>query len=303
MGVWGSGLYSSDFAADLGAAIRAVSRLPFEAGRLVDILSSIEPGAANNDADEDHTTFWLVTADQFAKRGIACQRVRDKALQIIDSGGDLDLLARLGMSSTMLKQRAKVLADLRVRVESFTTAEKARPVLKKPQPLLMQLGDVLAYPTSQGKCINSYYPSKERIPNWKQDGWGVAIVVDLGRAFDYLAWYRHITPFAALGSKPDAEIIVSLEPWILRRPGTCSSVHFKRMELENIGRVEVDSAKVHTFFPEMKPGTYQAINDISIANELSVRASGTTPNSDAAPQRRQVVPIVPTISDIRSITA
>jgi len=89
MGVWGSGLYSSDFAADLGAAIRAVSRLPFEAGRLVDILSSIEPGAANNDADEDHTTFWLVTADQFAKRGIACQRVRDKALQIIDSGGDL----------------------------------------------------------------------------------------------------------------------------------------------------------------------------------------------------------------------
>ena len=302
MGVWDSGLYSSDFAADLRAAIRAVSRLPFEGGRLVDILSSIEPGAAHNHADEDHTTFWLVTADQFAKRGIVCQRVRDRALQIIDSGSDLDLLARRGMSPTMLKQRAKVLADLRVRIE-ITTGAKARPVLKKPQALLMQVGDVLAYPTSQGKCINSYYPSKERIPNWKQDGWGMAIVVDCGCAFDYLAWYRHITPFAALGTKPDAEIIRSLEPWILRRPGTCSSVHFRRMELEKIGRVEVDSAKVLALFPEMKPGTYQAINDISIANELSVRASGTIPSRDAVPQRRQAVPMIPFLSDILSIGA
>jgi hypothetical protein len=80
MGVWGSGLYSGDFAGDLRAAIRAVSRLPFEADRLVEILSSIEPGAANNSDDNDHTTFWLVAADQFAKRGIACERVRDKAL-------------------------------------------------------------------------------------------------------------------------------------------------------------------------------------------------------------------------------
>jgi len=302
MGVWGSGLYSGDFAADLRAAIRAVSRLPFEANRLVDIISSIEPGAANNDGDENHTTYWLVTADQFAKRGIACERVRDKALQIIDSGSDLDLLARLGMSPVLLKQRAKVLADLRVRVEVTPTA-KSRPVLKKPQPLLMQVGDVLAYPTSQGKCINSYYPSKERIPNWKQDGWGIAIVVDVGRAFDYLAWYRHVTPFAALDAKPDAATVASLAPWILRRPGTCNAVHFKRMELGKIGRVEVDSAKVHTLFPEMKPGTYQAIHDISIANELSVRASGLTPSRDAASQRRQPVPTVPAISDILSITS
>jgi hypothetical protein len=302
MGVWGSGLYSGDFAGDLRAAIRAVSRLPFEADRLVEILSSIEPGAANNSDDDDHTTFWLVAADQFAKRGIACERVRDKALQIIDSGSDLDLLTRLGMSPNLLTQRAKVLADLRVRVE-LTPDGKARPTLKKPQPLLMQVGDVLAYPTSQGKCINSYYPSKERISNWKQDGWGIAIVVDVGRAFDYLAWYRHITPLGALGTKPDAEIIASLAPWILRRPGTCSSVHFKRMELENIGRVAVDSAKVYTFFPEMKPGTYQAINDISIANELSVKASGWTPSSDAASPRRQPVPTVPTINDILLTTA
>jgi len=175
MGVWGSGLYSGDFAADLRATIRAVSRLPFDGDRLATILSDIEPAAANNIDDEEHTTFWLVLADQFARRGIVSKRVRHMALQIVDSGGDLEMLAKLGMTTTLLKQRQKVLADLRRRIESITHHEKPRPVLKKPQPLLMQVGDVFVYPTSQGKCVNSYYASKERIPNWKQDGWGLAI--------------------------------------------------------------------------------------------------------------------------------
>jgi hypothetical protein len=105
MGVWGPGLYSGDFAADLRQAIRAVVRLPFEAEKLVDILVGMEPGAANNSEHEEHTTFWLVVADQFARRGIACERVRDKALQIIDDGTDLAVLARLGMQPALLRKR------------------------------------------------------------------------------------------------------------------------------------------------------------------------------------------------------
>src|ERR1051325_10085498 len=209
MGVWGSGLYSGDFAADLRATVSAVSRLPFDGDRLATILSDIEPAAANNIDDEDHTTFWLVLADQFARRGIVSKRVRDMALQILDRGRDLEMLSKLGMTPTLLNQRQKMLADLRRRIELIPHNEKPRPVLKKPQPLLMQVGDVLAYPTSHGKCINSYYPSKERIPNWKQDGWGLAIVVDVGRAFDFLAWYRHITPLAALDRRPDQGVLPS----------------------------------------------------------------------------------------------
>ena len=104
MGVWGSGLYSGDFAADLRDAIRAVARLPFEGDKLVDILSGIEPTAANNPDDDDHTTFWLVLADQFAKRGIACETVRDKALKIIDRGTDLAVLTKLGMEPALLRK-------------------------------------------------------------------------------------------------------------------------------------------------------------------------------------------------------
>ncbi len=76
MGIWGTGLYSGDFAKELSSAARAVSQLPFDGDRLAELLCSVEPGAANNRADEDHTTFWLVVADQFAKRGIASEGIR-----------------------------------------------------------------------------------------------------------------------------------------------------------------------------------------------------------------------------------
>jgi hypothetical protein len=65
MGTWGAGLYSGDLAMDLRSTIGAVTRLPFEGDRLVEILCEAEPGAANNPEDEEHTVFWLVVADQF----------------------------------------------------------------------------------------------------------------------------------------------------------------------------------------------------------------------------------------------
>src|SRR5579864_3898323 len=116
MGVWGVGLYSGDFAQDLRSTIRAVARLPFDNDKLADILCETEPTAADNPADEDHTTFWLVVADQFSKRGIACDRVREKALAIIDSGSDLVILEKLGMDSSGLKKRQKMLEELRPRL-------------------------------------------------------------------------------------------------------------------------------------------------------------------------------------------
>src|SRR4051794_20823264 len=98
MGVWSAGLYAGDFAADLRSAVRAVSRLPFDGARLADILREVEPEAAAQPGNEDHTTFWLVVADQFARRGIICDRAFENAKAIVDSGSDLALLQKLGMS-------------------------------------------------------------------------------------------------------------------------------------------------------------------------------------------------------------
>jgi hypothetical protein len=271
MGVWGSGLYSGDFAADLRAAVTAVARLPFEGDRLLEILIGIEPNAATNQNDEDHTTFWLVVADQFAKRAVACDRVRKTALQIVDDGKDIEMLRSLGMEPALLKKRQSVLSELRTCITAAQSNGEKRVVLKKPQPFLMNVGDVFAYPTSQGHCINSYFPSKERIPGWKQDGWSAVVIIEAGRAFDFLAWYRPLILPSAVSQKPELAQLFSVSPWVLRRPGPLSAPHFKKMELAKIGTLKVDVSKVERVFPDRRSAIYQVVNDISLVNELSTQ--------------------------------
>jgi hypothetical protein len=42
------------------------------------------------------------------------------------------------------------------------------------------------------------------------------------------------------------------------------------MEFEKIGSLAINNDRVRSLFPEMQPGTYQAINDVSIADAVSV---------------------------------
>jgi hypothetical protein len=271
MGAWGTGLYSSDLALDLRGTISAVARLPFDSDRLAEILCDSEPDAANNPDDEEHTVFWLVVADQFAKREIVCARVREKALAIIDDGSDLAIHAKLGMSPSNLKKRQKMLTELRARLAAASASSaKPRPVLKRPQSFLMEVGDCLVYPTSGKDCINSYYASKDKIPGWKHDGWGAMVLVDRGRAFDFLVWYTPLTISAPMPEKPTFATLRFIPSWVFKRPGTCSPVHFKRLELEKIGSLTIDREKLARAFPTMKPGTSAAIDDISIANALGI---------------------------------
>ena len=272
MGAWGTGLYSGDFATDLRSTIGAVARLPFPADRLVEVLCDTEPGPAKSTEDPDHTVFWLVVADQFWKRGIDCPRARETALSLIDQGRDRAAMAALGMSQSGLRSREKMLAELRGKLVS-APALKRRTTLKKPQPYLFEIGDGYAYPTSGGDSINPYLPSPERIPNWRHDGWAIMVVIARGRAFDFLAWYRFVTIGASVSDKPSLIPMASSQLWVLRRPGTVTPLHIKRMRLEKVGSVEIDPDKLNATFPGMKPGITQAINDISIANGMHVGPS------------------------------
>jgi hypothetical protein len=277
MGVWGTALYSGDFAMDLRATISAVVRLPFDSDRLVDILCETESAAANNPTDEDHTTFWLVLADQFAKRGIVSDRTREKALEIIRADEDLAMLTKLGLKPADIRKRRKMLDQLKERILS-APVDKSRTLLKKAQPLLMETGDLIVYPTCGGKCINPYFASKEldrqytkdRPVPWMQDGWGAAVIIACGRAFDFLAWYRPLTIVEATSEKPSLESLSGAVLWKLEIPGTCSPSHFRKMELQKIGTLKIDAQKLRNTFPNLKPGISAAVSDISIANRLSV---------------------------------
>jgi len=278
MGVWGTGLYSGDFPLDLRSAISAVCRLPLDPDELVNALCDTEPGAAFNESDEDHSTFWLLLADQLAKRGIASAHARDRALAIIDTGADLETHRRRGMPAPVLARRQKLLLELRHRLAAMPSQTRPRNVLKKPQPYLMEIGDVIAYPTSAGKPINPYItPGKERSTGplaWSHDGWSAFLIVDRGRAFDFLTWY---TPIVAVHAVPEKPVLSALEQpdvvWTLKNPGTCSPVHFKRMRLEPLANLAVDSSRLRELFPEMRPGHSQAISDISISNRLTAGTS------------------------------
>src|SRR5215471_5873468 len=300
MGAWGTGLYSGDFAIDLRGTIRAVAGLPFSADRLVEILFDAEPGAAKNATDPDHTVFWLVAADQFEKRSIDSPGLRETALSIIDKGRDLRAMASLGMPDSSLRRRKQMLAELRSRLTSVPPP-KLRATLKKPQPYLLEIGGAYTYPTSGGKNINPYFAAPEKVPNWRHDGWGVMVVIARGRAFDFLTWYRAVTIGAAVVDKPGAIPMDSSQLWVLRRPGTVMPLHIKRMRLEKLALVEIDSDKLNATFPGMKPGITHAINDISIANGMHVGPSLPARAMPQPGEPRQQQTAYPTILGLGTI--
>src|SRR6267143_1022844 len=139
MGAWGTGLYSGDFAADLRAAIAAVARLPLDEERLVDAICEAERSAAADPADEDHTIFWLVLADQFEKRRVFSNRARQTALDIIDGGKDAAMMLALGMKPADIRKRAKKLAELRERLLAQPRASRVRKTIKAPEPYVFEL--------------------------------------------------------------------------------------------------------------------------------------------------------------------
>lgn len=269
MGVWGTGLYSSDFAADLRSAATAVSRLPFDGDTLASMLRDTEPEAADDPADPDHTTFWLVIAAQFAPKGLLTPSLRDKALSIIDTGQDLTILTRLGMDPKSLDKRRKMLADLRLTLTAATPPAKPRRVLKAPQPLLFETADLLVYPTSRGEPINPYFPSPQQIPDWHHDGWGAMLIALSGHAFGFLAWYLPLTLPAALPEKPSLQSLRNIPHWVLRKPGTCPAAHLRKMAFERLGSLPLLPDSIAPRVPQ-KTILNHAISDISLANQLFI---------------------------------
>ena len=61
-------------------------------------------------------------------------------------------------------------------------------------------------------------------------------------------------------------------------PGTCSKIHFERLQLELLCRLPIDERALALDFPEMHDGKYQTVNDISVSASL-----GADPESDGTP--------------------
>jgi hypothetical protein len=276
MGAWGSGLYSSDFALDVRGAVKAVARLPFPPDKLLEYLCAAEPSTANDPKDPDHTVFWLTVADQFAKRGIDCPGARDRALAIISDGIDLATMAELGMDEKLLAKRRVMLEELRQRIVAPIETAKARAVLKGPQKLLLEVGEVLTYPVCKGDPINPYAVGKDWawVKAWRQDGWGAFAVVERGHVFDFLAWYRGLVITEPLPDEPTLTELARPRMWLLREPGTLTARHHANMQLKSLGCVSIEPARLAKIFPQRGSAVNSAVNDISLCNNITVRPLG-----------------------------
>jgi hypothetical protein len=79
--------------------------------------------AANNQDAEEHTTFWLVVADQLGKRGIVCDLARDKAVRIITSRPGGQKHAVISALIEILSAQFIAILGTRVGVDTIRSAE------------------------------------------------------------------------------------------------------------------------------------------------------------------------------------
>ncbi|MFM1815286.1 MAG: hypothetical protein RLZ98_1981 [Pseudomonadota bacterium] len=175
MGAWGAGLYQCDAAADLKDAIARVVRLPLSPGELAAILIDRNP-AALDPADEDHSIFWLVLADQFHRFGIEERSALNRAVTIIDDGRDDAIMAELEMGEKDRAKRRMVLAALKGKWSAANSKRAKRHILKAPEPFVVGVGEIWTFPAQDGNPPNTYMPGAWIDRNFQPNGWAAFAV-------------------------------------------------------------------------------------------------------------------------------
>lgn len=259
MGAWGSGLYSNDDAADFVDLVRAVLKLPKPVDELVALLNT----AAEDDL-ADQTSFYLILADQFEKKGVKHSSIFTKAVSILEKGTDIEELRNAEVDDQGLKSRAKSDLKLLTRLKN-PRSEKPRKTLTKPQKAVVAPGDYVCFPTQQGNGPNPYFPQEAE--GFAQDGWGLVQIHDVGWEFEYLNWVKVFPLVWHHEWRPKLEDAIASPPLSNLGYGTLPAAHFKRMQMQIIGN---DAPRADASPPGEHDCTarFVALNDRSISNLL-----------------------------------
>lgn len=234
MGAWGGGLYDGDFARDLKATINGVLRAPLSDDEaLAEIWSAHGAGAVAADALD----YWLVLADQLERRGLRRQDVFDRAIAIIAAGEDVAALRKLEAQLKAIAERRKETVKLIGRLREPRPARQRRP-LRKPEPLLLEPGEALTWPTARGDSINPYVPEDKlwKLSGFAPDGWGFGVVTAAGHLYQVLAYYSVQVLKWRRAERPSPELAVHC-PRSAHHYGTINALHLQRCRVERLGRV------------------------------------------------------------------
>lgn len=211
--------------------------------------------------DDDVAVFRLVVADQLELAGALTDAVREAALATIAVGADLAVCAEAGMSTSDLKKRSAAIAALGARLRAPRPA-RPRRLLKAPEPLLFEPGDVLSYPIRDGGSYNPYMG--RRPEDWTPDGQAITAVAATGHILGYLAWYAVVSP-----PPNDPEAPGTAGAPNPARFGTLTREHASRIGLVRIARQSAGELVLSQTTEELeRGGRSAAILSISLANAL-----------------------------------
>jgi hypothetical protein len=286
VGTWGTGIYANDAAADLKSTFGSIVRLPIDTAGILELLAEAAPSLLDPE-DEDHTSCWFVVADRLHRYGIEDEPTITRVRQYITSGKDLEMMARLGMSPADLRSRAKVLDSFLLKLSTPRAQPSKRRVLKKPQPFVLGVGDLVTFPVKDGDAANAYCASWEE--EWfEPNGYGAALVLNLGHSYEYLAWYSITILDTTWPTAPSADDCLSAH---LAWPeyGTLSASHFRKMHMAVIATLKLGEGIDRLVDTRPKPSyemtitpEYVTTNDISLTNVLAIPSvSKTRPGSSA----------------------
>jgi hypothetical protein len=138
MGTWGVGIFSDDFAADIRGEWRdALADGVADAEATATLIARFRADALDPD---EAVVFWCALAAAQSETGRLAPTVRDKAVALIDAGGDIERWREA--SDGLARQRARVLARLRAKL----LGSQPKPKRVRRPPLLavrFEVGDVI----------------------------------------------------------------------------------------------------------------------------------------------------------------
>jgi hypothetical protein len=127
----------------------------------------------------------------------------------------------------------------------------------------MDIGEVYAYPTCDGLSVNPHFASKADYPfldiatlsakRWIQDGWSAMAIIDRGRAFDFISWYRPLLPDT---------------PWKVRHPALARQCTSNEWKCGDSVDSRLTIANCDRELPDLRPGMYAAVHDVSLSTSV-----------------------------------
>lgn len=157
----------------------------------------------------EEANFWLALADQLHQFGQDHEAAFRIARDLIDSGEAMRLYSEAGLATEDLRRQARTLRNLRQKWETPAKRVRKLPSLK-PQPFLMEAGEVFTYETMSGNPRRIDQVGKRGNAAFRADATNAFVCFNTARVFFNTEARYFIIPLALFkrGGAPSLEEIV-----------------------------------------------------------------------------------------------